>query len=76
MLPVIVKVAGDAALNVKGVAVDPVMFPVIAKPEALTVNPPPAAADVPPPTNDAVMAAFVMSATFTLVSIVTVKLLE
>ena len=40
------------------------------------VNTPPATADVPPPTNDAVMAAFVMRATSTFVSMVTVKLLE
>lgn len=44
-------------------------------PPAATLKPPPTVADVPPPTNDAVIAALVMRATSTFWSMVTVKLL-
>jgi hypothetical protein len=56
---------------------DPNMLPTIdATDELLTLKTPPIAALIPPPTNVAVIAAFVMSATFTSWSMVTVKLLE
>jgi len=51
------------------------VFAVIVYPELITEKPPPTAALVPPPTNDAVIVAFVISATSTFWSMVTVKLL-
>ncbi len=74
--PVMDNTDGDAALSDSRVSLEPVRFALILRPELLTANPPFAAADVPPPTKDAVIAAFVIRATSTFWSIVTVKLLE
>jgi hypothetical protein len=52
------------------------MFAKIESPLDATENAPPVAADVPPPTNDAVTDPFVISATSTFWSMVIVKLLE
>jgi hypothetical protein len=80
--PVTDKVAGLDALYVKTDAPEPIFGPAVifaindVGVEEFIVNAPPCAALVPPPTNVAVMAAFVMSATFTFVSMVTVNVLE
>lgn len=70
LFPPLLKKSAVAVL-----VVDEVTFEEIVNP-AFAVNPPPAAAEVPPPTNDAVIAAFVSRATLTFWSMVTVKLLE
>ena len=54
----------------------PLMFAKIESPLDATEKPPPIAADVPPPTNDAVTDPFVSRATLTFWSMVIVKLLE
>jgi hypothetical protein len=72
------RVDGEVALKFSALELTApaVMFAKIEMPLTATVKPPPAAADVPPPTNEAVTEAFVRRATLTFWSIVTVKLLE
>jgi hypothetical protein len=76
-LPLIVRVAGVTAEKDRAFVAlfTPLMFAKIESPLDATENPPPIAADVPPPTNDAVTDPFVISATSTFWSMVTVKLL-